>query len=125
MEGHRVRGEASGEALKSPGVRERLDSEAAIFINGRDSFWGQKWALVLWSLWGMGINNSKSCGCARQENLFDGEAEPVTASLSSAAKSERAAESGQRAAREEMVLHIFNYMELIASAPWIYSKCAG
>lgn len=34
-------------------------------------------------------------------------------------------ESGQRTARQEMVLRVFNYMEPIASAPWIYSKCAG
>lgn len=32
---------------------------------------------------------------------------------------------GARTALEEMVLYIFNYMELINSAPWIYSKCAG
>lgn len=52
-----------------------------------------------------------------QQNLF------CNRSLSSAAKSKRDEESGQWT--EEMVLRIFNYMELIASSPWIYSKCAG
>lgn len=32
--------------------------KALIVLNGRNSFWGQQWALTPWLLWGKGINNS-------------------------------------------------------------------
>lgn len=70
--------------------------KAPIVIKGRNSFQGQKWALVPRSLWGKGINNSRSVALPNRKNMFDGGPKSITASLSLAANSKRAADQGMK-----------------------------